>query len=64
MPGRDTAPGFLLWDFRPPPGGQQFWRNEPTLRKCNNGQNGTAVDVTGQPGRPDDVLYLPIFNSV
>ena len=64
MPGRDTAPGFLLRDRFAATGGQQFWPNEPTLRKRNNGQSGTAVHVTAQPRRPDDVLYLPVFNSV
>jgi hypothetical protein len=44
MPGRDTAPGFLL--RRLPGGGRPFWPNEPKLRKCNTGTGRGAIQVT------------------
>ena len=61
MPGRDTAPGFLLpdvccKDYRAPKG--PVWPDEPKLRKRNNGRSGTAIQVTAQPCRPDGVLYF------
>ena len=61
MPGRDTAPGFLLrgrWLQGLSSAEGAVWPDEPKLRKRNNGRSGMAVQVTAQRRRPDGVLYF------
>ena len=36
-----------------------FSETNPRCENATMGRSGTAVHVTAQPRRPDDVLYLP-----
>jgi len=67
MPGRDTAPGFLLpdvccKDYRAPKG--PVWPDEPKLRKRNNGRSGMAVQVTASVVDRTVSCIFPVFNRM
>src|SRR3977135_94888 len=49
MPGRDTAPGFLLRRL-PSRRWATIWGNEPTLLNRNTGRGSLAIQVTVQGG--------------
>jgi hypothetical protein len=60
MPGRVTAPGFLLRGRllqRRSSAEGPVWPNEPKLPERNTERRGTAIQVTVRLHRPDDVLY-------
>ena len=48
MPGRDTAPGFLLRRLACAGVAGQFGHNEPKLLKRNTERSGDALQVTAR----------------